>query len=275
MNKLHQDIIMAQKLVSGSKSNINGTAFHNTSVIYKGTNEKQIDYQHHILGKKDILTTLGSSDQVLNSMLVSPNSITAFDISRFPKYFLYLKLAAVLNLSYEEFIYFFFESTTTSEIYDDMYDKISNSLPKDDKEFWDSLFSYFDWYDIYESSMFSRETVIPSYHIRQNPYLTKENYYCLRELIPAISLKTKEGNIYTMDFDQDYDFINLSNIWNYNNPHHHKELLRRLPLRVGGEAISYSYDLSDKVKDFFQDENITFEQFPDSKAGIFVYTKKR
>ena len=53
MNKLHQDIIIAQKLVSGSKSNINGTAFHNTSVIYKGTNEKQVDYHHHILGKKD------------------------------------------------------------------------------------------------------------------------------------------------------------------------------------------------------------------------------
>ena len=52
MNKLHQDIIIAQQLVSGSKSNINGTAFHNTSVIYKGTNEKQVDYHHHILGKK-------------------------------------------------------------------------------------------------------------------------------------------------------------------------------------------------------------------------------
>ena len=275
MNKLHNDIVMAQQLVSGSQSNINGTAFHNTSVIYKGTNEQQSSYHHHLANKKEILTTLGSSDQVLNSMLVCPNSITAFDISRFPKYFLYLKLAAVLNLSYEEFIYFFYESTTTSEIYDDMYDKISQSLPKDDKEFWDSLFSYFDWYDIYESSMFSRETIIPSYHITQNPYLTKENYYRLRELIPTIELKTKEGNVYTMDFDQEYDFINLSNIWNYNNPQHHKDLLRRLPLTVGGEALSYSYDLSDKVRDFFQDENITFEQFPESKAGIFVYTKKR
>ena len=58
MNKLHQDIIIAQQLVSGSKSNINGTAFHNTSVIYKGTNEKQVDYHHHILGKKDILILL-------------------------------------------------------------------------------------------------------------------------------------------------------------------------------------------------------------------------
>lgn len=274
MDKLHQDIVMAQQLVSGSKTNISGTAFHNTSVIYKGTNERQVDYHHHLLDKKDILTTLGSSDQVLNSMLVNPNTITAFDISRFPKYFLYLKLAAVLNLSYEEFLDFFFESTTTSGIYDEMYDKISKSLPTDDKEFWDSLFSYFDWYDIYESSMFSRETVITSYHITQNPYLTKENYYKLRDLIPTINLQTKEGNIYTMDFDQEYDFINLSNIWNYNNPHDHKSLLKKLPLRVGGEAISYAYDLSDKVRDFFQDENMTFEQFPESKAGVFVYTKK-
>ena len=94
MNKLHNDIVMAQQLVSGSQSNINGTAFHNTSVIYKGTNEQQASYHHHLANKKEILTTLGSSDQVLNSMLVCPNSITAFDISRFPKYFLYLKLLA-------------------------------------------------------------------------------------------------------------------------------------------------------------------------------------
>ena len=275
MEKLHQDIITAQQLVSGKTSNIGNTSFHNNSVIYKGTNEKQVSYNHYLEGKKDILTTLGSGDQVLNSILVNPNSITAFDISRFPKYFLYLKLAAVLNLSYEEFIFFFFESTTTSEIYDDMYDKISRSLSKDDKDFWDSLFSYFDWYDIYESSLFSNETVIPSYHTTQNPYLTEENYYRLRELIPTINLQTKVGNIYTMDFEKEYDFINLSNIWNYNNPNIHKELLKRLPLRVGGQAISYSYDLSDKVRKFFQDENISFEQFPDSKAGVFVYTKKR
>ena len=105
--------------------------------------------------------------------------------------------------------------------------------------------------------------------------MTEENYYRLRELIPTINLQTKVGNIYTMDFEKEYDFINLSNIWNYNNPNIHKELLKRLPLRVGGQAISYSYDLSDKVRNFFQDENISFEQFPDSKAGVFVYTKKR
>ncbi len=273
--KLHNDIVTAQRLVSGCATNINGIAFHNDSIIYKGTNERQVEYHHHLIGKKDILTTMGSSDQILNSMLVNPNSITAFDISRFPKYFLYLKLAAVLNLSYEEFMFFFFESTNTSEIYDDLYDRIEPSLPKDDKEFWDSLFSYFDWYDIYNSSLFSRETIIPSYHVTQNPYLSKENYYKLRDIIPRVKLKTKIGNIYTMDFDEDYDFANLSNIWNYNDPRLHKELLTRLPLRVGGEAISYSYNLSDEVRNFFQDESISFEQFPESKAGVFVYTKKR
>ena len=275
MTKLHDDIVFAQQLVSGSKINIATDTFHASSVIYKGTNEKQVDYHHYLYGKKDILTALGSSDQVLNSMLVQPNSITAFDISRFPKYFLYLKLAAVLNLPYEEFLEFFFESTTTSEIYDEMYDDISQSLPKEAKEFWDSLFSYFDWFDIYNSSLFSRETIITPYHVKQNPYLSKENYYKLRSLIPSIKLETKIGNVYTMDFDQEYDFINLSNIWNYNPPQMHKELLKRLQLREGGEAISYAYDLSDIVRKFFEDENISFEQFKETKSGVIVYTKKR
>jgi hypothetical protein len=41
MERLHQDIVTAQQLVSGKISNIAATAFHNNSVIYKGTNEKQ------------------------------------------------------------------------------------------------------------------------------------------------------------------------------------------------------------------------------------------
>ena len=38
MEKLHQDIITAQQLVSGKTSNIGNTSFHNNSVIYKVTN---------------------------------------------------------------------------------------------------------------------------------------------------------------------------------------------------------------------------------------------
>lgn len=207
-------------------------------------------------------------------MLENPDSITGFDISSFPKYFLYLKLAALQTLSQEDYIDFFFESPDTSERYDDIYDLMREKLSTENKEFWDSLFNFFDWYDIYNSSLFSRETVIAKNVIRQNPYLQGINYNKLKDLIPQITLKTKTGNIFDMSFDDEYDFINLSNIMYYNDPTSYKKLLQRLPLVKNGQALTYLYKLQPQLIDFFQEDEFSFEKFEEETA-IMIYTKKR
>lgn len=270
-----QDIITAQQLVSGLSSNLKQETFHETSIIYKSTNERPVSYQHYIKGKQDILSVIASGDQIINAMLEEPKSITGFDISTFPKYFLYLKLAGILSLTKEEYIDFFFETPDTSERYDDLYDRIRENLSEDNKEFWDSLFNYFDWYDIYTSSLFSSEVVIPERVIERNTYLQDENYEKLKQKLPGISLKTKTGNIFSMSFDNDFDFINLSNIIYYNNPDEYKKLLTRLPLKLNGEVLTYIYKVNSQLKEYFSDEDISFEQFHPEEPGVMIYTKKR
>ena len=71
-----------------------------------------------------------------------------------------LKIAAIKNLTREEFINFFFEVNRESEYYDDIYyGKIRTPLDGQYKKFWDSLISFYDWNDIINSSLCSSQTV--------------------------------------------------------------------------------------------------------------------
>ena len=93
---LHEDIISAQKIVSVTVSNFGGSDnFHNTSAVYKVTNERMKDYQKYLKNRKRILSVIASGDQILNSVLDGTREVDAFDISDYPKYFMYLKIAGI------------------------------------------------------------------------------------------------------------------------------------------------------------------------------------
>lgn len=94
------DLEIAQNIVSRNYQNdSNGKTFHNTSVIYRTSNERICDYIEYLKNKKKMLSVIASGDQILNSILVNSFNIDAFDISAFPKYFLKLKMAAIRALS--------------------------------------------------------------------------------------------------------------------------------------------------------------------------------
>ncbi len=155
---------VAQSIVRGNYSNLNGkTTFHSESFIYKKTNEKLNEFIDLLLNKDKVLSVIGSGDQILNTLLTKPSKIDAFDISVFPKFFLKLKIASIKSLSRDEYIKFFFSTTETGldEYYDDLYfDKIRKELDSETEDFWTYLFQYNDWYDIYNSTLFSSESVI-------------------------------------------------------------------------------------------------------------------
>lgn len=154
---------VAQSIVRGNYSNLNGkNTFHSESFIYKKTNEKLNEFIDLLLNKDKVLSVIGSGDQILNTLLTKPSKIDAFDISVFPKFFLKLKIASIKSLSRDEYIKFFFSTTETflDEYYDDLYfDKIRKELDIEAEDFWTYLFQYNDWYDIYNSTLFSSESV--------------------------------------------------------------------------------------------------------------------
>ena len=273
---MDNDIVLAQKIVGRTYLNLSSNStFHEHSFIYKSTNEELSNINKYFKNKNNILTVISSGDQIINSILEGALNIDAFDISSFPKYFLFLKMAAIKKLSREEYIDFFFESTTTEEKYDDLYDLIRKDLNKENKEFWDSLFDYFDWYDIYNSRLFSSEFKSRSFIENENIYLEENNYNKLKNTIDRVNFNLYTGDILKLDtlYNKEYDIIYLSNIIDYVDKIKYKELLNKFNLKERKFILTYLYEINENTRNFFFENNYSFDNFENTKAGVMIYKK--
>lgn len=267
----------AQRIVSRAEFNFGDKKmFHNTSAIYKISNERIQDYYEYFRNRDKALMVIASGDQILDSILEGVREIDAFDISVFPKYFMYLKMAAIKALKREEYLDFFYEATNIAEVYDDMYDRISEFLGEESKEFWDGLFNFFDWQDIYNSTLFSSEPYMAATAVNQNRYLqTDEMYDLLRRNLDDLVIRTYEGDIFEIasSLNEPYDLVYLSNIFYYNDANDYKRLLGELKLTDNGIALTYVYRMHEKLTNFFDGEEYDFKKFVNTDAGIMIYHK--
>lgn len=276
MSSYKQDSIIAQQIISNSFNNFYGLGtFHNTSVIYKKSNERIECYREYLVNKNNLLSVIASGDQIINCILGGTRVIDAFDISVFPKYFLFLKLAAIEALSRDEYIDFFYNQLTTSEKYDEYYEAIRQFLNGDSKEFWDSLFDYFTWFDIYNSMLFSTEIMIKDDVFRQNLYLQKEYYEKLKQVIRKVKINTFDGDILALSnfFNEKYDLVYLSNIINYVSLDRYKEMLLKFQLNPNGLILTYLFSIPNGFRNYFHEENYLFQQFGEIRTGVMIYRK--
>ena len=246
-----QNIVRGNHHILGKKS-----AFDTYSFIYKKTNERLQDITDILENKKKVLSVIGSGDQILNVLLSNPEKVDAFDISVFPRFFLELKIAAIKTLSKEEYIAFFIDDIDhkNEEYYDELYfEKIASKLPTKEKEFWDHLFNFNDWYDIYNSMLFSSEPVIKSYALTQNKYLREEEYYKLREILEHTKINYIQSDILDLEIDEEYDLIYLSNIVQYVNKEEYKNKINSLASKIRGIIVTYLFGKPDAALEFFED----------------------
>ena len=239
--------------------------FNDLSGVYKVTNENMNDENYiRLLQDNDrILSVIGSGDQILNSILFGSRDIDAFDISRFPKYFLELKLAAIRCLSYEEFINFFYDRTSFNR---KIFERVLNYTSKEAREFWEGVcktkifpinFNKFFPRDVYQSTLFAENTFLKKERekaIEYNPYLDEANYKEMKRRIEGIHIKYLTGNVVNLGYikDRTYDLVNLSNIWMYqeeiSDPLHRrgeskfKNFITNLRLGEDGKVINYLFD---------------------------------
>ena len=103
---INDDIKVAQKIVSHSKSNVSEKPYHSNSFIYRTTNEEISKYQCLLENKDSILSVIASGNQILNNIFAGGKNITGFDISTFPKYYLNLQIGALEVFNLDEFIKF-------------------------------------------------------------------------------------------------------------------------------------------------------------------------
>lgn len=275
---MDEKIRIAQGILSNATGNIKSdTPYHQSSFIYKKTNENIAAYFEYLKNRDRVLTVIGSSNQVLNSILAGSKNIDCFDISMFPEEYMYLHLAGVENLTQDEYMEFFYGDVTTDEKYDDIYSKISSALPKDSKEFWDSLFNFYDWYEINDSPLFSNEIVTIPDTIEKNPYLQGNNFDILKGKIRNVNIKTFTGDILRLSktLSTDYDLVNLSSIVYYNKMADYIRCVQEFNLSTDGVILTYFYAMNEQVKKSFAELNPAFVSFPNSQSGVMVYQKQK
>lgn len=208
------------------------------SKIYTFTTENISGYiEHFDLFNKSLLTIGSSGDQILNSFYFGARDITLYDINPFAKYYIYLKIAAILSLSYEEFKLFFFKYGTSPfgrnnyMFSKKIFNKIKDNLRLFDYEaylFFDELFSLYEENKIRERLFDDdedRNKVIEGFNI----YLKdEESYNKLKSIIKKITFKYINGNIFDDSIPGRYDNIILSNLCTITSIEKFKELLIKL-----------------------------------------------
>ena len=190
--------------------------------MYPFTTENISGYIDYFdFNNRSLLTVGSSGDQILNAFYNGAKDITLFDINENAKYYIYLKIAAILSLSYREFKMFFFKYSLAPLVPNDnmfskeIFDKIKNNLKLLDYEsfvFFDKLFSLYNGY-IIRDRLFDddedRKTVIIGF----NKYLQSEqSYNRLKSIIKDIGFKYICGNLFDDDINGKFDNIFLSNI---------------------------------------------------------------
>lgn len=276
---LADDIALAQKIVSGSNFNVSlqGQPYHSSSFIYRKTNEKINEYQTYLQGRKKVASVIASGNQILNSVYEGANDITAFDISSFPEYYFKLQLAAISVYLRDELCDFLYNDSMNDEVKDDMYFGINTKLDFETKKFWDSLFQFFDWSDIKQSTLFSSDAIFLDQVIEQNKYLQSDVCYeQLRHNLRDTNFDFYTGDICSLakNFPVEYDFINLSSIVYYKKIAEYQQLLKELPLQEQGQVLTYLYDVL-QVEDSLAMPNCSFEKFSNDSSGVMIYTKRK
>lgn len=168
---------------------------------------------------KDVITIASSGDQYISSVYYGANKVDVYDINRFTCYITYLKIAAFLTLSYEEFISFFMPARDyVNEMFWDLrvLKKVLVALPSKFGHFWEKV--------IYECkrSGFGNFVTPNGFHVKKEcilsgmPFYYSEEEYYIAQLLLRIN---KYPNFIESDLinlgdnvKETYDVIYLSNI---------------------------------------------------------------
>lgn len=317
-NQVLTDISLAHKVIDENNKNPNRNAQNPNYFLklYSFTNETLSGYfQNYHFPNHQILTLGSSADQVLNFIFHGATSITLMDLNPFVKYYYELKKAALFNMDRDTFLNFFgnhFFSLTDQcnncVLNEKDYYKLSLSLPKDSKMFWDSLFNtYSPWF--IKKHFFMKDELSHKHLIKNNPYLSLEDFKKIRQQIEKSNVFFLQDNVLNIaNLNQTYDDIFLSNVLDYlftfkftkvndnyeMHPSVTKEYLNFLKLvitKLNQDGVLYFHYMWDIYNSHYQyysafdkmldnQPNCTKLTFPgshhfnDELDSIYIYTKK-
>lgn len=222
----YNDILNKAMLMCDEMDNFNFKRWRVFNKLYSFTTENISGYIDNFeLVNKKLLTVGSSCDQIINAILMGCKDITLVDINPFVKYYYYLKISCIIDLSFDEFMLFlryydYPEMFNINErIFDrDLFNKIRVTLKNLDYEsylFWDNIFNRYDNKNIRENLFFSCEYNTKMIKVF-NRYLSNiNNYNDSKSMVVDASVKFINSNIFNLEIDNSYDNIWLSNIGFY------------------------------------------------------------
>ena len=262
--------------------------------IYPFTSENIAGYMKDLdlTGKKDITVT-GSTDHILNAILQGATEITTFDINPLTKPYMDLKISALKNLSYKNFIkLLLFESNINLD-----YSIISSlDMSDESKIFWLEQLSKFNnnGIELRNSSLFNTKYFNPNSKLWQNLYLEKNKYNLLKQRLKYANISFINSSLNDLKIDEHFDYMFLSNISDYLNLmyssdrlQNYRDLLKEFQKKIDIIYFAYLYDIGNsnprteiddlrKVKEiFFNFQQVEFKSAlegssQDKKDGVLI-----
>ena len=280
--------------------------------IYPFTTENCASYIKNLqVNNCSVLTVGSSADQAFRAKIEGANDITIYDICPFTKYYFYLKKAALLELSKEEYAQLLY----TQPLKRSLFQKVVPTLYQENKDsyhFFQTLLQNYTE-DKVANTLFTKDKLSLTTIRYINAYLNSENDYLLvREKIKSLHPTFITGDILQANRylqQQQYDRIILSNISQYleyfypTNSNYHQlffEAFQNLETHLSEEGsmqLAYLYSFS--KKDLFEDDpflaiqnirklyftflpySLTIEWIPSvhphekNKDAVITYTKHR
>lgn len=222
-------------------------------LLYPFTTENIAGYINNFNLYNGTLLTVGSSgDQIINGSLFDCKNIVCLDICPYAKFYIYLKISCLLELSKNEFLEFLSYKYKTFRdnqlaFNNDTYKKIKSTLRLLDYEsylIWDELFSTLQGLNIRKGLFYFDENRVDVI-IGCNPYLQSNIAYDeAREKIKKIKLEFIPDNVFKIEIDRQFDSIWLSNIGTYISRHFLKIMVDKMVRNLNDNGlllISYLY----------------------------------
>jgi len=205
--------------------------FNSLSQIYSFTTENIAGYFEYLdFTNKNILTVAASGDHIINAFYKGAKQVYGFDINYLALIFTELKLVALRNLQYKEFLQFFMineendiEKNKNVLDYGVYINKLRKDLSKSVAESWDTIYQNFNnnGYDLRNSYIFNNKYDNNNVKSNSNLYLKSELEYNIakerideKEII-LINSNYKDINCYNLPNLANCDIILMSNISDY------------------------------------------------------------
>lgn len=205
--------------------------FNNLSPIYSFTTENIAGYFEYLdFTNKNILTAAASGDHIINAFYKGAKEVYGFDINYLALIFTELKLVALQNLNYREFLGFFMindkndvEKNRNVLDYKVYINKLKKGLSKSVAENWDMIYQNFNnnGYELRNSYIFNNKYDNNNIKLKSNLYLKSELDYNIakeninqKEII-LINSNYKDLNHHDLPILANCDIILMSNISDY------------------------------------------------------------